>query len=245
MTGSDFDIQSDGCSGRSLAPTETCTVEVAFAPTSGGEKSAELLISSNDPDQNTYPVTLIGKGIERYSLEVNPGGTGVGKVISDRGGINCGSDCSQLFIRGIVVVLEASPESDSSFGGWLGCNWSSGKTCQVKMGRDKEVVATFIGPSLTVTAPNEGEVWRTGTLKKIKWAYTGRPGSYFRIELLQGEVWVKTIAEAVRRGSGGEGHYDWFVPKGLQAGNDYRVRITSTRNSDFTDSSDVPFSILQ
>ena len=183
---SEFNMKNDGCSGQSLAPAETCTVEVAFAPTSGGEKSAELLISSNDSDQSPYHVTLVGQGIERYNLEINTVGTGVGKVISEPAGIDCGADCSQLFRRGTVVTLQATPEADSSFGGWSGCNWSSGKTCQVTMGRDKTVVATFIGPSLTVTAPNGGEVWRTGTLKRIKWAYTGRPGSYVKIELLRG-----------------------------------------------------------
>jgi hypothetical protein len=104
------------------------------------------------------------------------------------------------------------------------------------MGRDKEVVATFVGPSLTVAAPNGGEVWETGTLKRIKWAYTGRPGSYVRIELLEGGVWVRTITGTAGRGTGGKGHYDWLVPREFPAGNDYRIRVTSTRNSDYTDS---------
>jgi hypothetical protein len=245
LNATEFEIKNDGCSGQTLVPAETCTVEVVFVPTSGRGKSAEFLIPSNDPNQNPLHVALDGKGIERFNLDLSPTGTGTGRVVSEPEGIDCGADCSQLFSRGAVVTLQAIPEADSSFGGWSGCHWSSGKTCQVTMGRDKTVVATFIGPSLTVTAPSGGEVWRAGTLKKIKWGYTGRPGSYAKIELLRGEVWVKTIAGAVRRGTGGKGHYDWFVPKGLPAGNDYRIRITSTRNSATTDSSDIFFTILQ
>jgi hypothetical protein len=112
------------------------------------------------------------------------------------------------------------------------------------MGRDKEVVATFVGPSLAVAAPNGGEAWGAGTLKRIKWAYAGRPGSYVRIELLQGEVLVKTIAGAAPRGTSGKGHYDWLVPGDLPAGNNYAIRITSTRNSNYVDSSDLSFGIL-
>jgi len=112
------------------------------------------------------------------------------------------------------------------------------------MGRDKEVVATFVGPSLTVTAPNGGEAWENGTLKRIRWVFTGRPGSYVRIELLKGGVLAKTIAGAAPRGTGGKGHYDWLVPRDLPAGNDYEMRIISTRDIDYTDSSDLPFGIL-
>jgi hypothetical protein len=242
---SDFFMVSDMCSGLMIPPSEGCTVEIIFLPTSGGEKRAALLIPSNDPDQDPAIVTLQGRGIERFLLGVTVLGTGSGRVVSQPQGIDCGSGCSKLFRAGTIVTLQAVPEGDSGFGGWSGCTWSSGKTCQVIMGRDKAVTNTFIGPSLTVTAPSGGEVWSTGTLKKIKWAYTGRPRSYVKIELLRGEVWVKTIAGAVRRGTGGKGHYDWFVPKGLPAGNDYRIRITSTRNSATTDSSDTFFTILQ
>jgi len=242
-TGSEFNINSDGCSGRLLAPAETCAVEVVFAPTSGGEKSDELLISSNDAEQNPYPVTLNGRGIERYSLEMSTAGTGAGKVISDPAGINCDAGCSQLFKPGTIVNLNASPEAGSSFGGWSGCNWSSGKTCQVRMGRDKEVVATFDGPSLTVTAPNGGEAWTSGTFKKIKWVYTGRPGDFVRIELLDGNAVVKVIAKGASGGKGGVGRLIWFVPRTLPDGKDYRIRITSTKNDAYRDVSDQSFEI--
>jgi serine protease AprX len=231
---SEFVVLADTCSGQILAPTGSCAVEVAFEPTSGGPKSAELLISSNDPDENPYRATINGKGIERYNLEVATSGSGVGKVISKPSGIDCGSDCSQLFGPGTAVTLQALPEGD---------NWTSGKTCQVIMGKDKAVTGTFVGPSLSLISPAGGEEWKAGTYKKIKWNYTGKTGAYVKVELVQGETVVKTIAERTSRGTEGAGRFLWFVPKKLPDGNDYGIRITSTRNSAYTDVSDTFFTV--
>jgi hypothetical protein len=52
----------DFCSGRTLAPTQTCTVGVRFKPKNGGPQSATLLIPSNDPVSNPVTVTLDGTG---------------------------------------------------------------------------------------------------------------------------------------------------------------------------------------
>jgi Ser-Thr-rich glycosyl-phosphatidyl-inositol-anchored membrane family len=240
---SEFKTQNDGCSGLTVPPSETCTVEVVFTPTSGGLKSAEFLIASNDLDQNPNHVTLNGKGMERYNLEVATLGFGAGKVISKPSGIDCGANCSRLFAPGTAVTLQAVPEGDSGFGGWAGCNWTSGKTCQVIMGKDKAVTGTFVGPSLGLISPVGGEEWKAGTYRKIKWNYTGKTGAYVKIELIQGETAVKTIAERTSRGTGGTGKFLWFVPKKLPDGNDYGIRITSTKNTAYTDTSDLPFTI--
>jgi hypothetical protein len=111
------------------------------------------------------------------------------------------------------------------------------------MNRDKNVTATFIGPSLTLTSPNGEETWRKGYYRRIKWAFTGRPGPYVRIELLQGNAVIRTIAKQVPTGSSGKGSFYWFIPRILSDGADYKIRITSTRNSIHTDASDLPFTL--
>jgi len=61
ITGSDapyFTITDDLCSGTTLLPKETCTLEIAFAPNTPGAKSADLEISSNDPDPPILVVPL-------------------------------------------------------------------------------------------------------------------------------------------------------------------------------------------
>jgi len=55
-----FSKVSDSCSSESLASTESCTVRVSFRPTSAGEKSATLIILSNDIDKTQVAVPLSG-----------------------------------------------------------------------------------------------------------------------------------------------------------------------------------------
>jgi hypothetical protein len=111
------------------------------------------------------------------------------------------------------------------------------------MGRDKIVTGAFVAPSLTLTSPNGGESLKAGTYKRVKWTYTGRPGPYVKIELLQGDTVIKTIVNKAPRGSNGKGYFDWFISKKLPEGADYEIRITSTRIGIYSDTSDQPFSI--
>ncbi len=246
MTGqnaNEFIVQNDGCSLQTVAPDGSCTVQIAFSPASGGAKGADLSIPSNDPDQNPFFVPLSGTGLEQYSLSIIKAGSGSGKVTGTLAGIDCGADCSELYAPGAVVTLRALPEVESAFGGWSGCTWSFGSTCRVTMSADQTVTATFVGPGLTLTSPNGGEEWLAGTRKKITWSYTGKPGAYVRIELLKGGSLYSTIANQVRIGFRGRGTRYWRIPRDLLPGNDYEIRITSTTNNSYTDTSDSPFTI--
>ena len=246
---SEFLKQNDGCSEQTLVPSQTCTLEVLFLPGSGGTKIANLSIPSNDPDENPLNIILTGPGKEQYRLDLNLEGTvmGTGRVVTKSGKIDCGLDCSELYSPGQMVTLQALADPESKFGGWLVNGVpvpSAANPFSVKMGGDKNVTATFIGPSLTLTSPDGGETWKAGTYKRIKWKFTGRPGPYVRIELLQGEIVVRTITNKAPRGSYGKGHFDWFIPKKLD-GADYKIRITSTSiiNNTHTDVSETPFTI--
>ena len=54
-----------------------------------------------------------------YTLSVGKAGTGSGTITSNRGGINCGIDCSELYMGGTVVNLIVNVSS-GSWGGWSG-----------------------------------------------------------------------------------------------------------------------------
>jgi hypothetical protein len=54
---------SDTCSGKTLAPTQSCSVSVVFKPAATGPRSATLTVSSNDPDENPVNVALSGVGL--------------------------------------------------------------------------------------------------------------------------------------------------------------------------------------
>lgn len=100
-----------------------------------------------------------------------------------------------------------------------------------------------VPPSLRVTAPNGGESWKVNTTQQIKWNYTGSPGTYVNIYLMKGASVVKTIYSRASIGTGGSGSYSWKIPRTQTTGTDYRIKITSTSSSLYTDTSDVNFSI--
>jgi len=244
----EFLKQKDQCSGQILAPSQVCTLEIVFSPTSGGVKNANLSVATNDPDENPLNIALTGTGLEQYRLDVAIMGTGTGRVVNISKTIDCGLDCSQLYSSGAAAILRAFANPESRFGGWtvcssLGCRSGVETTRMVNMNMDKSVTATFIGPSLTLTYPNGGETWRKGFFKTIKWIFTGRPGPYVKIELLQGEMVIRTIAKQAPIGSYGKGHFNWFISRKLVDGADYKIRITSTRNGTYTDTSDNSFTI--
>jgi hypothetical protein len=58
-----FILQQDLCSGQTLSPEETCTVDVYFKPTTTGSKTADLTIPSNDPFKPKLKVALSGTGV--------------------------------------------------------------------------------------------------------------------------------------------------------------------------------------
>jgi Abnormal spindle-like microcephaly-assoc'd, ASPM-SPD-2-Hydin len=61
---SEFRLQHDGCSEQMVAPAGTCLLEVLFAPTSTGAKTATLQIPSTDPETPLLEVLLTGMGVK-------------------------------------------------------------------------------------------------------------------------------------------------------------------------------------
>jgi len=55
-----YGIQNDNCSGTTLGPNDSCTLEVIFSPTTVGTKTAALHILSNDPYFPVVDVPLYG-----------------------------------------------------------------------------------------------------------------------------------------------------------------------------------------
>lgn len=81
--------------------------------------------------------------IPQFSLSVNKGGSGSGSVVSNPGGIDCGTDCTGDFTSYAQVTLNATPGPDSRFTGWSGAGCSGTGACQVKIGSDIQATATF------------------------------------------------------------------------------------------------------
>jgi hypothetical protein len=99
------------------------------------------------------------------SLNVTKAGTGTGVVTSSPVGINCGTDCTEVYSAGTVVTLTAAPDSGSTFAGWSGACTGSG-TCALTMDAAKSVSPLFQANGLTITATagNGGSISPSGTV---------------------------------------------------------------------------------
>jgi uncharacterized protein YkwD len=76
-------------------------------------------------------------------LTIYKSGTGSGKVTSDLSGIDCGTDCSEVYAAGTSVTLTAQPASGSTFTGWSGGGCSGTGTCTVNLTMARYVTAIF------------------------------------------------------------------------------------------------------
>ena len=88
-------------------------------------------------------VTATFDAVPTDTLAVSKSGTGSGSVTSSPLGIDCGSTCSMSFSEGTVVTLTATPAAGSTFTGWSGGKCSGTGACQLTLGSDTTVTATF------------------------------------------------------------------------------------------------------
>jgi hypothetical protein len=118
--------------------TSACTVSVSFSPNN--------IVT-------TYPMT------------VNKTGKGLGLVLSDLIGIDCGGDCSEGYAAGSTVILSATPWTGSQFAGWSGACSGTG-ICAVTLDAAKNVSARFnwipTSNNTGAALDNTGLVWTTG-----------------------------------------------------------------------------------
>jgi Divergent InlB B-repeat domain len=79
-------------------------------------------------------------GAQNFTLTVSV--TGNGSISSQPAGINCASDCSEVYPANTVVTLTATPATNQSFSGWSGA-CSGASSCVVTMNQVNAVSASF------------------------------------------------------------------------------------------------------
>ncbi|MFH1209194.1 MAG: MopE-related protein [archaeon] len=84
-----------------------------------------------------------GHCVDGFSLTVTKSGVGTGTVTSSPSGINCGSDCNQVYAFNSAVTLTAAANEGSTFVGWSGACTGTG-ACYVTMSSAKTVNAIFV-----------------------------------------------------------------------------------------------------
>ncbi len=95
-----------------------------------------------------------------YTLTVTsaPNGT----VTSSPSGIDCGTDCSELYADGTSITLTATPADGYGFDGWTGdvCNGATGQ-CVFTISADTNVSASF-SPIVVANCENAGVTFDAG-----------------------------------------------------------------------------------
>jgi hypothetical protein len=132
---------------------------------------------------------------------------------------------------------------------WDNCGLVSGKSYAFRVkARNKEGIETdwtSLGSQSTVgifiTSPATGENWEAGTTQTIRWTYGGSPSPFVKIDLLKGGVMNHSVAKLV---SIKTGSYNWKIPLDQAPGTGYQIKVTSTNNGYFTDTSENNFAIV-
>jgi|GEM_PF-7076859 len=120
----------------------TTNHDIRVMNTDGTGKVTLTTSTANDYDPDWQPSTAPPPPPTTLTLTVTKQGTGVGTVQSRPAGIQCGTDCSELYTSGTVVTLRATAVTGSTFTGW-GAACSGTGTCTVTMSASTTVTATF------------------------------------------------------------------------------------------------------
>jgi photosystem II stability/assembly factor-like uncharacterized protein len=102
----------------------------------------------------------------RHTLSLQHMGDGTGVVTSSPQGIDCGTDCTELFREGTVVTLSAAAAAGSRFTSWSGCDAvEEDGDCSVTMDGVRNVIATFerqlVSLTVRTSGPRDGTVTST------------------------------------------------------------------------------------
>ena len=108
---------------------------------------------------------------QNQSLVVTRSGGGTGTVTSAPAGINCGTDCSEVYSAGTQVMLTPTASADSVFMGWSGACSGTG-ACSVTVNAATAVDARFELRQYTLTVNVAGN----GTVNTLSGTGIACPG---------------------------------------------------------------------
>jgi uncharacterized protein (DUF2141 family) len=137
------DCTEDYVQGTVVTLTAVPTTGSSFGGWSGAgcDGAGDCVVTVDAAKQVTATFNLIPVG--SHALTVLKAGDGSGTVSSTPAGIDCGTDCTEIFVEGTVVTLTVTASTSSTLGGWSGAGCSGAGDCVVTMDAAKQVTATF------------------------------------------------------------------------------------------------------
>lgn len=101
---------------------------------------------------------------------------------------------------------------------------------------------TITAPTVTIGAPNGGQVWLLGTTQTITWSGKGFTGGVdIEISLDNGSTWAPLKADGQSTNVANDGSEAWEVTGAVSSST--RIRISSHERPEISDTSDNPFSV--
>jgi hypothetical protein len=88
-----------------VSSSQTFTIDLSVFDLRGGKATGSVNVTVSSSE---------------HTLIVTRTGNGSGTVTSNPAGIDCGADCTEVYINGMEVTLTATPDAGSVFGGWSG-----------------------------------------------------------------------------------------------------------------------------
>jgi Divergent InlB B-repeat domain len=144
-------------SGAAVSLTPVALSGSVFAGWSGsaGCSTGNFTVNGNLNCTATFNLNPTGYTLTTSVInQVTSAGSASGRVVSNPIGIDCGTDCTEVYSVGKTVVLSAVPGSNSKFTGWTGSSDCSGGS--VLMDANKNCAANFALNlvTLSITAGN-------------------------------------------------------------------------------------------
>ena len=132
--------------------TSVAIIDATGRATGVGAGTTTITATDASGASDSTTLTVVGEA----NLTVFRTGAGTGTVTSNPAGIDCGTDCSQVYASGTVVTLTATAASNSTFAGWSGCDTVSGATCTVTVSSGRTATAAFNLKTFILTVDKAG-----------------------------------------------------------------------------------------
>jgi C1A family cysteine protease len=185
-------------------------------------------------DSDLFAVTVTVPAIT-VTAPVNGANWGIGTVHAitwTKAGVLDANVRIELFKGGVKALdIAASTPNDGSHDWTVPATLADGGDYAVRVttvddavSADSGVFAISSVPTLTVTAPAAGAVWKRSTNQNILWTRTGTQGSLVKIRLYRRGVLKLTIVGSTAN----DGIHSWKVPGTLAKGIGYAIRVTTT-----------------
>ncbi|MBI3609565.1 MAG: hypothetical protein HY204_02550 [Nitrospirae bacterium] len=135
------------------AEADVPSLDTSMDDDGDGYTNLDEVIAGTDPkDPRSHPARLT----------VTKSGVGTGRVAGP--GIDCGTDCSELYQSSASVTLTAAPDTGFAFAGWSGDCAGTGLSTTMTMNADKSCTAAFNVPWAISTIDSAGDVGQYATI---------------------------------------------------------------------------------